>query len=75
MAPFVAMVVGSVVRHVVTAVGAGMVGAGAMGEAAQAQTLPVDNDWAMAIGALMAAGAQIWSLWQKHKVAPAPVQS
>ena len=68
MAPLVAMIVGSVVRHVVGAIGAATAGAGAAGAAADTQSLPMDNEWAIAIGALMAAGAQIWSLWQAHRV-------
>ena len=67
MAPLAAMVIGSVVRHVIAAVGTAAVGAGAAGEVVQAQPLPMENEWAIALGALIAAISQLWSLWQKRQ--------
>lgn len=68
MAPLVAMVVGSVVRTVITAIGAGAATVGAAPAVVDGGPM---NEWQVAIGALLMAVAQIWSLIQKHRTAQA----
>jgi hypothetical protein len=63
MAPLAAMILGSVVRTVITAAGAGTVATGVVQEGA--------NEWQVAIGALLVAIAQVWSLVQKQRAASA----
>ncbi len=68
MAPLVAMIVGSVVRTVITSVGAGITTVAAAPAVTGNGTVDV---WQAAIGALIMAVAQIWSLIQKARSAPA----
>lgn len=68
MAPLVAMAVGSIIRTVLTAAGSGIVTVAAAPAVTGNGTV---DAWQAAIGALIVAVAQIWSLVQKSRVASA----